>query len=108
LFKLKIINAISEPSLNLLCEEESLTLIKWSDLFAKKTDVRTVLKMLRLCVKMGESFPSIRNTILYLNFVNAIGYSEGSSQYRFIIGHCVINDYTNYYYNSRLYYNSPR
>ena len=25
--------------------------------------------------------------------VNAIGYSEGSSQYRFIVGHCVINDH---------------
>jgi len=29
-------------------------------------------------------------------FVNAIGYSEGSSQDRFIVGHCVINDHANY------------
>jgi hypothetical protein len=28
--------------------------------------------------------------------VSAIGYSEGSSQYRFIVGHCVINDHANY------------
>jgi hypothetical protein len=31
----------------------------------------------------------------HYNSVNAIGYPEGSSQYRFIIGHCMINDYTN-------------
>ena len=35
-------------------------------------------------------------------FVNAIGYSEGSSQYRFIVGHCVINDHANYSDNSHL------
>jgi len=34
--------------------------------------------------------------------VNAIGYSEGSSQYRFIVGHCVINDHANYPDNSHL------
>jgi hypothetical protein len=39
---------------------------------------------------------------MYKYNVNAIGYSEGSSQYRFIVGHCVINDHANYSDNSHL------